>query len=240
MKSTLIFSALIGVIASANAVTFTQWNFNNTDNSGTTGTLATSIGVGSAALIGGTTGTFASGNSNGGSTDPETSVDDTAWNISTWAAQGAGSGTRGVQFNTSTVGYSSVIVTWDQRHSNTSTRFTQFQYSIDGTTFTSAGLLNDGIFEGNAGDTWFNNRSVDLSSIAGVAGNANFAFRVVSVFAPSTTAYATASPTGSYSTSGTLRFDMVTVGGTVVPEPTTIAVLGLGVAALARRRKIAR
>jgi len=240
MKSTIIFAALVGLVASSNAVTFTQWNFNNSDNSGTTGTTATNIGVGSAALVGGTTATFASGNSNGGSTDPETSVDDTAWNITTWSAQGTGSGTKGVQFNSSTVGYTGITVSWDERHSNTSTRYTQFQYSLDGTTFSSAGLLNDGVFDGNAGDTWFNNRSVDLSTIAGVDNNANFAFRVVSVFAPSTTAYATSNSSSTYATNGTLRFDMVTVGGNVVPEPTTIAALGLGVAALVRRRKIAR
>ena len=99
------------------------------------------------------------------------------------------------------------------------------------------------LFSGNAGDTWFNGRSIDLSSISGVANNANFAFRVVSAFAPDSNAYAASS--SSYAGTGTWRFDMVTVNGTAiaaVPEPKNYAMLlaGLGLMGFIARRRSSR
>lgn len=238
MKRTLLIAAALGVASAANAQILTQWNFNfgNDANTGT-GTLSPAIGTGTASLVGGATATFASGDASGGSTDPNVG-DDSAWNLTTWAAQGTGSGTRGAQFAVSTLGFTNVVVTWDQRHSNTVSKYFQFQYSTDGSTFSSTGLTNSGIFEATAGDTWFNNRSVDLTGVAGVANNANFAFRVVAIFAPSTSTYVASNPTGTYGTTGTSRFDMVTVSAAPVPEPASIAAIGLGIASLvARRRK---
>jgi len=233
MKSAIIATALLA--ATANADIITQWTFNNGDGSTGTGTTATAIGLGTASLVGGATATFASGNSGTGSSDPEV-ADDSGWNLSTWAAQGTDSGTRGARFDVSTAGFQNIIVTWDNRHSNTSSRYVRFEYTLDGSTFSSAGLANSGVFEGNLGDTWFNNRSVDLSSIAGVANNANFGFRVVSIFAPGSSAYATSNPASSYGTTGTLRFDMVTING-IIPSPASAALMGLGLLAIGRRRR---
>lgn len=233
MKSAIIASALLA--ATANAAIITQWTFNDGDGSTGTGTTSTAIGTGFASLLGGATATFASGNSGAGSSDPEV-ADDSGWNLSTWAAQGSGSGTRGARFDVSTVGFQDIIVTWDNRHSNTSSKFVRFEYTTDGSSFSSAGIANGGVFEASAGDTWFNTRSVDLSAISGVANNANFGFRVVSIFAPSTSAYATSNPSSTYGTTGTLRFDMVTIDG-VVPTPASAALMGLGVLAIGRRRR---
>lgn len=237
MKRTLLIAAALGVASAANAQILTQWDFNfgNDANTGT-GTINPAIGSGTASLVGGTTATFASGDASGGSTDPNVG-DDSAWNVTTWAAQGTGSGTRGVQFAVSTVGYTNVVVSWDQRHSNTVSKYFQFQYSTDGSTFNSAGLVDSGIFAATAGDTWFNNRSVDLTGVAGVANNANFAFRVVAIFDPAGSTYVASSPTGTYGTTGTARFDMVTINAAPVPEPASIAAIGLGVASLIARRR---
>jgi len=76
---------------------------------------------------------------------------------------------------------------------------------------------------------------VDLGGIAGVANNANFGFRIVSIFAPGTSAYA-ASNSGSTYAGGTLRYDMVTVTG-VIPAPGAVALLGLAGLAGTRRRR---
>lgn len=232
--STVTVAALAG---SANAQVITRWNFNGgstTTVPGGTTAPTPSTGTGTAALFGGTTASYASGTANGGSTDPViTTPANYGWNITTFSAQSANSGGSGVQFNVSTVGFSAIQVSWDQRHSNTSSRFVQFQYSTDGSTFTNFGSP----FVGNAGDTWFNNRSVDLSSIAAVDNNANFAFRIVAVFDPSSTpgAYAASNSGVNYAGTGTWRFDMVTVS--VVPTPGAAALMGLGALAATRRRR---
>lgn len=237
---TLALIAALSAAGVANATVVTQWNFNSNppDGSGTTGSLVPNIGAGTASLFGGATGTFASGTVNGGSTDTAP-ADNTAWNTSTYAPQSTGSGERGVQFAVSTVGVTDgIFVTFDIRHSNTSSRFVQFQYTIDGSNWTSAGLTLDGaafdgIFEGTAGDTWFNNRRVDLFDIPGVLDNADFAFRLTPVFGPAG-GYVAASATGTYGPTGTLRYDMVTVQ---TPAPGAVALLGLGGLVMARRRR---
>jgi len=196
----------------------TQWNFNGSSTATVPGGSASptsSVGSGTASLVGGITATFATGTSNGGSSDPVTTAPPNyAWNTTSYGAQGSGSGERGVRFNVSTVGFFDIAVSWDQRHSNTSSRFVQFQYSLDGVDFSSDGLAGDGIFfAGLGGDTWYNGRSVSLAGIAGASNNANFAFRIVAIFAPGTSGYVASTETSTWAGSGTLRLDMVTVSG---------------------------
>lgn len=239
MKHLALAISLAAAFAAGNAqaVVVTQWNFNSATPDGNTGTgtILPAIGTGTASLVGGVTATFASGDASGGSSDSATG-DDSGWNTTSYTPQGTGNKTRGAQFSVSTVGFQNVVVSYDLRHSNTSSRYEQFQYSTDGLNF-----VDFMSFDGNAGDTWFNGRSVDLSGVAGVNNNANFAFRVVSAFAPSTTAYAASNPTSTYGTSGTWRFDMVTVSAAPVPEAETYAMMlaGLGLVGFmaARRRK---
>ena len=112
----------------------------------------------------------------------------------------------------------------------------RFEYTLDGTNFTSDGVPNGGLLEASAGpDVWVNDRSVDLSKVAGIAGNANFAFRIMSVFAPGMEMYVPTGATASYSPLGTVRFDIVTVSSTHLPAPGTASLLGA--AALAARGK---
>lgn len=247
MRLFAAFAVALALSGSASAGTiFTQWNFNSDppDSSTGTGTTNPSIGMGTVSTVGGVTNPgFNSGN---GSSDPA-ATDDSGYQTTTYPAQGTGDKTAGVQFSVSTVGWQDIVVTWDQRHSNTASRWVQFQYTLDGTTFVDFGSL----FEGNAGDTWFNGRSIDLTSIAGANNNASFAIRIVSTFAPGTTTYVASNPNSTYATTGTWRFDMVTFsgnvytpgggGGGVIPEPSSVIALSIGLVGLSglalRRRR---
>lgn len=240
MKKTFAMLALCATGGIAAADIITRWDFNSLPQDGNTatGTLLPAIGSGTASGVGGVTATaFSSGDANGGSTDPvvnSPTTSDSGWQVTGFAPQGTEDQSRGVQFLVSTAGYMNIVVTFDQRHSNTSSRFYAGQYTTNGGT----SWVTATIFEGNAGDTWFNNRTIDLSSVAAVNDNADFGIRVVGTFAPGTSGYVASSGTSTYAATGTARFDMVTVSGTIVPAPGVMAAMGLMGLAAARRRRV--
>ncbi len=224
----------------------TQWNFNSNppDSNTSTGTLTPSTGSGSIGLIGGTSATFAGGIlTPSASTDPAPAADNSAWNTSTYAVT-APNMSAGIEGFVDTTGYTNITVRWDQRHSNTSSRFVAFFYTTDGgTTWAQAtnpmltagtvnGTLNpndDSIegdyFRGGSGDRFHNLRTVDLSTISLAGDNPNFGFRVVAAYGPSASAYT--GTTGTFNAGGTWRFDMFTIEGTAIPEPAAASLLGL-------------
>ena len=197
-----------------NETVIAQWNFNNT----TVIDPAPSTGSGSAAFVGGTTATWATGSS----TDPNTV--NYAWNTTTYAAQGTGNKTVGVQFNVSTLGYANIAVRWDQRLSKTAGKYYRLQYSTDGVTFTDYNVVTMTSAESFAAKTNL------FAGVAGADNNPNFAIRIVGEFestAVGTTNanYVTASSNG-YGAGGTVRLDMLTISGNPINATPSLQVMG--------------
>jgi hypothetical protein len=239
----ILFTLLAAITLSgaAQSQIITLWNFNGesaTTVPGGTESPTPSLGTGTASLLGGVSATFASGAANGGSTDPvTTSPPNYGWQTTTYAAQSAESGLRGVRFDVSTVGYDAsafdeLVVKFDLRTSGTSSRWYQVDYTVNGTSWILGTPTELGT--GTITDTWARNRTFSITDAAAF-DNAAFGFRVVSVFAPSTSAYAPANTTGSYAAGGTWRFDMVSVQA--VPEPASFLAIAAGSALLLMRRR---
>lgn len=250
--------AVLSPVASAQLIT--QWNFNSVvpDASTSTGSVLPSIGSGAASVIGGVSASFAAGSPRDGAAS-----DNTAWSLAGWPSQGTASGTAGAQFMVSTAGFFGPIqVSFDLRQTTTASERFQLQATSDGVNFfnVSGGTATFGTVGNNTATSFdasglFINtaanssqafvQSVTYSFLAGSAfeNNANFGFRLVSVFDGA--GYDAAGATANYGTSGTLRLDLVTVSsvGAAVPEPATNALL-MGACALAavvwRRQRAAR
>lgn len=219
MKQFIAPAVAAAVVSAATADIITQWNF---DTQNTT----PSTGSGVATLIGGTTATFATGIAGSGTF---------GWNVSTFPASGTADRTAGAQYAVSTVGYESIILSYDLRHSNTSANTESVQVSLDGTNWTEVALFTFTPAATGTGDTWYS-RSITLS-LAGANDNANFAFRVVAAFDPTAGNYLASRSTSTYGTSSTWRFDNVTVSGTLIPAPGAVALLGVAGVAAGRRRR---
>jgi len=236
-KSLLLSSLLIASVAQGAIVA--QWNFNGgstTTVPGGSSAPTPSVGAGVASLSGSATATFASGISQGGSSDPViTSPNNFGWNTSTYGAISSAELVNGPRFNVSTVGLTDVKVSFDLRFSNTSSRHGALQYTTDGAAWTTARF-----FSTTAGDTWVNNITFDFTSIPVVNNNSAFGIRMVNAHELTATgtgaaAFVAASTTATYGTGGTWRFDMVTVDA--IPEPSTALLGAIGALALLRRRR---
>ncbi len=211
-------AALLFATAGWSQATLASWNFNGTSATTIPGgeTMPSpSGGSGSAMLVGGTTATFASGNSSTGTTETETSTPPNfGWNTTNYPAAGTENKQRGVQFNVSTVGYADIIFRFEQRLSNTAANTYVVQYTTDRTAaspvWVDAQTFSVTPAATGTGDTWHNNRTVDMSAVEALDNNANVAFRVVSAFDPGTGDYLAARSTSTYA-GGTVRFDQVAV-----------------------------
>jgi hypothetical protein len=189
----------------------TRWNFNNSD-------LSPSTGSGTVEAVGGVVAGFVNGVA--GSSDRAT-INKAA------SVKGATGQFTGLQFAVSTVGKKEVKVFWDIASSGSASKYTRFQYTLDVTATTpvwvdyNPGLQDShgvapagGLYVLDVADSTLLQRSADLSSVSGVENNAKFGFRVISAYAPGTSAIARADGTSAaYSTAGTVKYDMITVTG---------------------------
>ncbi|MFM7050943.1 MAG: lamin tail domain-containing protein, partial [Planctomycetota bacterium] len=183
---------------------FARWDFNAVSTNASTGT-------GTSAELGVSTAAFSDGL--GSATDPATGTADDARSISGFPA---GDGAGGIVFSASTVGRDLVVVSWDQYSDSRSSKYARFEYSTNGTTFTTAGLANGGVFTATTGNAWSGMRVVNLAGIAGVDNNPNFRFRIVAIFETTATGSGTAGfvpISGSYANTREWQFDWVSVSG---------------------------
>jgi hypothetical protein len=71
-----------------------------------------------------------------------------------------------------------------------------------------------GLYVLDGADSSLLQRAADLSLVSGVENNTKFGFRLITAYAPGTSAIARADGTSAaYSTAGTVKYDMVTVTG---------------------------
>lgn len=202
--------------AMAQDAAIAEWNFNSTapDGSIGTGTLKPSVGQGTAGLVGGVNSSFAGGDA---LSDPAGS-DNSGWNTMGYPAAGTNNRTAGVRFDVDTVGFQSIQVTWSERHSGTASKWVRMQYTTDGQTFAD--------WLAYEMQSTFTNYSADFSAVPGVADNSLFGFRIVTEWESTATgggaeAFVPTSGTSSYGTSGTIRFDLVSVRGRPMPGGNT-------------------
>ncbi len=207
-----------------NPVVFAQWNFNSVTPDGNTATGSTvpSVGSGTALAVGGVSASFVSGDP---SLDPAPTADNSAWTTTTYPASNANNKSAGVQFSVSTAGKQNIVISWSQRSSNTGSKYFHLQYSTNnGASFADFPVS---VIVGTSFAAFIN----DLSALPGVNNNSNFVFRIVAEFQSTATgsgnaAYIAAYSGSTYASSGTSRFDMVTVSGTAIITNSTSATLG--------------
>ncbi len=127
-----------------------------------------------------------------------------------------------LQFGASTAGFNNINVSFAFRNSGTGFSSNQFQYSVDGATFTT--------FGGNFTAAASTAQTFDLSSVVGLSNNPNAQFRILL--------------NGATTSAGNARIDNLQINSgfaVAVPEPGTLALLALGglpvVGLVARRRK---
>lgn len=212
MKNLLIAVAFALSAINAGAQTLALWTFESTLPAGP-GPFAPEEGSGTAISNGG--GVFSNPVGNG--------------SLESWSSNGWTIGTY-YQFTTSVVDTELLAFTWDQTSSNTGPAEFDLQFSTNGMDFSpvaSYTVTNDSWSSTTYKPESTRSYNVDVT---GVAGDVTFRLINTSTLAVNG---------GTVAGTGTDRVD--NVGITVVPEPATVGLLGLGAAAILfgiRRRRL--
>jgi hypothetical protein len=205
--SAIVFLLLASQAAQANEIAI--WNFNDSNlvvDHGT-GVLTTDFITTNILFAAGTTNNARLGSIAGQS-------------LSLQGGSGTANNGRHLTFNVSTLGFSSIVVSFATQGTSTGFNNNQFQYSLDGITFVDFGPAYTPATAFGSVPLVFT-----LTSIAGLNDNANAAFRIVF--------------NGASSATGTNRIDNFVVEGSPsgVPEPATAVLLASGLSGLYGLRK---
>ncbi len=139
------------------------------------------------------------------------------------------------QFQTSTLGYLSITLTFDHTSSNTGPRDFQVQWSIDGVNFST--LASYSVLANATPDAWTSSPPRNpihtygpFAAPAALNNQPSVWFRLVN----SSTVSANG---GTVGTAGTSRVDNVEIEGVLIPTPGSLALISLaGLLAMRRRR----
>lgn len=225
--SVLATIASLAIGTYAHAAVIATWTF-ETSIPTTAGPLTPEVGAGSGTALHASGATIYSNPAGNGSAE--------SWSSDKWAVGDY------YQFQVATNGpttFQNIMVSWDQTGSGTGPRDFGIFYSTDGTNFTQFGSDYTVLLNGAPNSAWSVGAGVqaayhytrDLSGITGLNNQAAIYIRLA-------TRSTTSINGGTVATAGTGRIDNVTIEAT--PEPTTLALLGLGALAAFRRRRSAR
>ena len=196
----------------APAQTLAWWNFNSVPSDGEpiTGTTAPALGAGAARPAGlavGSLGVVV------GSSDPEL-ADNSNWRFAGFASQGTSNKQCGAEFRVSTEGHENIVFFWDQRNTDTASRYSRVQYTVNGVNWIDHRVIDMPF------NTWVHQQSASFLAIPGAADNRNFGVRLVAEFVGTAlgvgpNSYVATNPESNYGTGGTHRFDMIYFHGDV-------------------------
>ncbi len=209
--SSLAFLATPG----AHSQTIALWTFETLTltpsspltNSTSISNVPAEVGVGTASGVHATAATFSTPVGNGSTK----SLSANGWSVGDYW-----------QFQTSTLGFTGITVSYDQTSSTTGPGIAAFQYSTDGTSFTQVGLTYT-VLPNSSPNAWNSTTasslfhySYDLSTISALDNTSLVYFRIVD-------SSTTSANGGTVGTAGSDRVDNFTVA---VPEPTTLSLFG--------------
>ncbi|MES2629395.1 MAG: lamin tail domain-containing protein, partial [Bacteroidota bacterium] len=208
MKLPLLLAGLLIIgHCRAQQQVITHWNFNSVppDNSTSSGSMQPSTGNGVLFSCGTVQFDFASGSGSG-----DSGSDNTALSLSKFPAQSQGDLSAGVGFGTDLTGFRKISVRADLRLTGTASANYSLQYSLDsGASWISAVPFTSTVAAGN----WHKDQLFDLSQIQQLDQCPKARFRFVSTFESGTGKYRPVQSTSTYSSSGTLRVDRLTILG---------------------------